>query len=113
MSSLSDILTAAKNIVTAVNGVAQAYIGVQGSQNVANVSVATLVKSGQGRVATVVVTTAGSTDGYIYDATNANATTNKIYVIPNTVGAIFVNMPVNLGLVVAPGSGQIIAVSYS
>lgn len=113
MSSLSDILTAAKNLVTAVNGVAQAYVGVQGSQNSADISAATLIKAGPGRVATIVVTTAGTTDGYIYDATNSNATINKIYVIPNTVGATFVNMPVNLGLVVSPGSGQIIAVSYS
>jgi hypothetical protein len=113
MSSLSDILTAAKNIVTAINGAAQTYLNVQGAQDAVNISSATLVKSGAGRVAVISVTTAGTTTGSVYDANSSAATTGKIYVIPNTVGVVFVNMPVSLGIVVSPGTGQIVSISYS
>lgn len=113
MSSLTDILTAAKNVVTAINGVAQTYLNVQGIQNSGSLTAATLVQLGAGRIATVAVTTAGSAVGYIYDANSAASTTNPVYVIPNTVGVVFVNMPVGLGLVVAPGTGQAVTVSYS
>lgn len=113
MASLDDILTAAKNVVTAVNGAAQTYLNVQGAQNSGNLTTATLVQSGAGRVATVSVTVAGSAVGKIYDANSATSTTNPVYVIPNTVGVVFVNMPVGIGLVVAPGTGQSVTVSYS
>jgi hypothetical protein len=113
MSSLSDILTVAKNVVTAINGMAQTYLNVQGLQNSGSLTAATLVQLGSGRVATVSVTVAGSAVGKIYDANTAASTTNPVYVIPMTVGVIFVNMPVGIGLVVAPGTGQSVTVSYS
>lgn len=113
MASLSDILTVGKNIVTAINGVAQNYINVQGAQNSGNLTSATLVQLGQGRVAMVSVTVAGSATGRIYDTNSASSTSNPIYVIPNTVGVVFVNMPVGIGLVVAPGTGQAVTISYS
>jgi hypothetical protein len=113
MSSLSDIFTVAKNVVTAINGLAQTYLNVQGLQNSGSLTAPTLVQLGLGRVATVSVTVAGSAVGRIYDANTATSTTNPVYVIPMTVGVVFVNMPVGLGLVVAPGTGQSVAVSYS
>lgn len=113
MASLSDILTAAKNVVTAISGLGQTYVSVQGAQSTGSVSAATLVQLGNGRVATVVVTTAGSAAGHIYDGNTAASTTNPVYVIPNTVGVYVVNMPVTLGLVVTPGTGQVVNVSYS
>ena len=113
MASLSDILTVGKNIVTAINGISQNYINVQGAQNSGKLTVATLVQLGAGRVANVVVTTAGTTVGYVYDANSTSSTSNPIYVIPNTVGLVFVNMPVGIGLVVAPGTGQAVTISYS
>lgn len=113
MASLSDILTAAKNVVTAINGAAQAYTSVQGTQNSGNLTAATLVYLGPTRICTVSVTTAGSSVGNIYDAFLAGATTNLLYVIPNTIGVYVVNMPVSSGLAVSPGSGQAVVVSYS
>ena len=113
MASLGDLLTAAKNGVTAIGTLAQTYINVQGAQNSGLITTDTLVKLGQSRVATVSVITAGSAVGYIYDGNQATSTTNPVYVIPNTVGVVFVNMPVGLGLVVAPGTGQEVNVSYS
>lgn len=113
MASLADILTTAKNVVTAISNVSQTYLNVQGAQNSGSLTSATLVKLGASRVATVSVTVAGSATGRIYDTNAASSTTNPIYVIPNTVGVTFVNMPVGIGLVVAPGTGQSVTVSYS
>lgn len=112
MAGLSDILATAQNIAQAINGVASAYINVQGSKNTAGISAATLVKSGQGRIASVSVLVAGAA-GAIYDANLAAATTNKIYVIPATLGVFVVNFPLSFGLVVAPGAAQVVSVSYS
>lgn len=113
MASLVDILTAAKNVVTAINNVAGTYLNVQGSQNIANISTASLIKIGSGRVASISVTTAGTTTGLVYDTNSASSTSNPIYVIPNTIGVTFVNLPVTNGIVVAVGTGQIVTISFS
>jgi hypothetical protein len=113
MSSLSDILTTAKNIVTAISQLGQTYLSVEGSQITTNITSATLVLSGQGRIARVSVIVAGSGAGSIYDASSASATTDKLWTIPTTVGITEINLPVNNGIVVAPGSGQTVAISYS
>lgn len=108
-TSLADILTAAKNLVSAVNGAAQIYQNVQGVASLSNITTSTAVTSKGGRLATVSVTTAGSASGTIYDG----ATNRPIYVIPMTVGAFFVNIPVSYGILVAPGTGQVVTVTYS
>lgn len=113
MSSISDILTAAKNIVTAINNLGQTYLQVSGWRSLADISAATLVQSGQGRVVRVSVTTAGSSVGSVYDANSSSSTSLKVYSIPNTLGVYDVSIPVNYGIVVAPGSGQVVTVSYS
>jgi hypothetical protein len=113
MSSISDILTAAKNIVTAINGLGQTYLQVSGSRVSRQISAATVVLVGQGRLARVIVTTAGSAAGSIYDASVSTATTPKIFVIANTLGVTEINIPVENGIVVAPGTGQVVTVSYS
>ncbi len=113
MSSLSDILTTAKNIVTAISQLGQTYLSIEGSQITTDITSATLVLSGQGRIARVSVVVAGSGAGSIYDASSASATTGKLWTIPTTVGVTEINLPVNNGIVVAPGSGQTVAISYS
>lgn len=113
MASLTDILTTAQNLVQAVNNVASTYLNVQGAKNYPEIAAATLVKSGPGRVANVVVLTAGSGVGAIYDAQTAASTTNQIFVIPMSVGVTVLNMPVTYGIVVAPGTGQEVTISYS
>lgn len=112
-ASLTDILTTAQNVVTAINALAKAYTDVQGAINMPGIAVATLVKASGGRTCTIVVTTAGTTVGHLYDANMATATTNLLYVIPNTVGLTVVNIPATYGIVVAPGSGQVVTVTYS
>lgn len=116
-ASLTDLLSAAKNIAQAINDAARAYVGVQGSQvygSVANPTVA-LVTAGPGRIAMLNVITAGSAIGGIHDvAAAANAAVaNQIATIPMSVGSYFTNMPFNNGLVIKPGAGQVVTVSYS
>ena len=112
MASLSDILTTSKNVVQAINNLAQTYLAVQGTKQVSAISTATVVSTDPGRLATVSVTTAGAV-GVIYDATATGVTTKPIFAIPNTLGIICVNIPVVNGIVVAPGAGQVVTVTYS
>ncbi len=112
MASLSDILSSIQNIVSAINNVAQTYLQVNGISTAYGVGSATVVKSSPGRLASVSVIVAGSS-GEIYDATSTTITSKPIYIIPATLGVVFVNMPFAAGLVVAPGSGQTVSVSYS
>lgn len=113
MANLSDILTTAQNIPTAINALATTYLKVQGNQNAADISTTTLVSSSPGRVATVVVSTAGSAVGHIYDQSATTPTARVLFVIPMTVGINVVNMPASYGILVVPGSGQVVTVSYS
>lgn len=113
MASLDDILTASKNIVTALSQLGQTFMGVQGSKSYTNITTATLVQSGQGRIARMVVVVAGSGTGAVYDAASAAATSDKLLTIPTTVGVVEANIPVNNGIVVAPGTGQTVAIIYS
>lgn len=112
-ASLSDILTAAKNIVTAINGLAQSYNEVQGSISVPAVSALTQISQKGGRVASISVTTAGTSTGLVYDSNAATVTTRPVYVIPEAVGVYVVNLPVSYGVLVQPGTGQVLTVSYS
>lgn len=113
MSSMSDILTAAKNIVTALNQLGQTYLQVEGSALVSDITVPTVIKDGQGRIARISVVVGGSTAGSVYDANAVGATTGKLLSIPTTVGLAEVNLPVNTGILIVPGTGQTIAVCYS
>lgn len=113
MSSVSDILTSTKNIVTALNQLGQTYLSVVGSKFYSDITSSTVVLNGQGRIARMSVVVAGSAEGSIYDANASGATTNKIASIPTTVGITEINLPVNNGIVVSPGTGQTVAISYS
>lgn len=112
MASLDSILTSAQNIATAISDLRSAYLNVQGARNACDISTATLIKTGPGRLAMVSITTAGA-QGAIYDANSASATTNLMWVIPASKGIIFVNLPYSFGLVVTPGAGQTVTVSWS
>jgi hypothetical protein len=112
-ASLSDILTTAKNLVLAVNAATQNYMNVQGLLNYPGISAPTIVKAISGRLATVSIVTAGSTPGTIYDGATLTATTRPLATVPNTVGVFTCPMPVSYGILVVPGTGQVISVGYS
>lgn len=113
MPDQSSILSTAQNIATAINTLAQTIFNIQGAQSYEAISAATLVQSVPGRLAMVSVTTAGSANGTVYDSNSTGVTTAPIYAIPNTIGVVFVNLPVNSGILVVPGTSQVVTVSYS
>lgn len=112
-ASISDILTTLKNLVVAVNNLTQTYLAINGQLVVTGTAAAALLKSSAGRVATVSVTTAGSAVGHVYDSNQLGASARTLYIIPNTVGVYVVNLPTSFGILVVPGTGQVVAVSYS
>lgn len=113
MSSLTDIFTVSKNIVSAINTLGQTYLKVQGTSRSDTLTASALVSSGQGRLASVSVVVAGSADGMIYDSSAVGTLVNALAVIDNALGVTVINMPYNSGLVVVPGTGMTVVVSYS
>ena len=113
MSSLSDILTAAKNIAVAINNAAQVYLKVQGASRSATLTANTIVSTGQGRLASESVIVAGSTACTIYDSSAIGTLVNALAVVDNVLGVTVINLPYNSGLVVVPGTGMTLVVSYS
>lgn len=86
-----------------------------GSKTKLNISTQQVLKAAPGRVYRIIVVTAGSTNGTLSDVatTGGVAASNLIFEIPNTVGAFEVNWPYFNGLVVTPGTGQVVAVNWS
>lgn len=113
MASISDILSSSQNIVKALSNLGTTFLQVQGNQVETGISTATVVSGKQGRLVRIAVVTAGSASGVAYDATATGVTTSPVVAIPNTVGIIDVNMPVDNGIVIAPGTGQVVTVSFS
>ncbi len=112
-ASLTDLLTAAKNVVTAVNSLAQTYLGVEGMQAFNGLTAATVATSKAGRVKKVSVVVAGSASGLVYDSNSTSVTANPICAIPTTVGVYDIDMPFVNGLLIVPGTGQTVSGSYS
>jgi hypothetical protein len=112
-ASLTDILTAIKNLVLAVNTASTAYLNVNGQRNAAGLTANTVISTQAGRVATVSVLVAGTSVGVLFDGTTLTATTKPLGVIPNTVGVFSVNMPFSFGLVYVAGAGQQVTIGYS
>ena len=115
-ASLSDLLTAVQHVASNIAQAAQTYLAVNGQQSRSGIAAsagAQLLKQGPGRVAYVNVTIAGTTVGGLVDSNSAAATSPVMAVIPDTVGSYFINLPFNLGLVVVPGAGMTVSVSWS
>ena len=114
-ASLTDILTTQKNGVVAINNLAQATARGLGTQTSITITAATLIFNGPGYLVSFSVVVAGSTAGTISN-TNAVATvaaSNALCVIPATVGVVKVGQVFSTGLVVTPGTGQSVNVTYS
>ena len=116
-ASTSDVLSAIKNIVTALSTAAQNYLNVQGLITRAAITAPTVLKTTAGRVCQVSIIVAGSGTGMVYDAAATGATTKPLWVIPESAQTdsepYIVNMPASFGILVVPGSGQTVSVSYS
>lgn len=88
---------------------------VGGNANVLNITAAAVIKAKPGTIFNVSVTTAGTTTGKVNDTTTTGgvAAANLVASIPNTVGVYPMNFPCSSGIVITPGTGQVISVSYS
>jgi len=95
-----------------VNGAA---ITAQGINSFLNISATTAVKSTKGRIVKVNVTTAGSTNGAIYDhaTTSGTGAANLVAVIPDVIGSYTIDFPCATGIVVVPGTGMVVSVSFN
>lgn len=86
-----------------------------GFSSTLNITVATVIKAAPGRMVRISVIVAGSAVGSVNDVatTGAAAVGNQIWVIPNAVGMTTIEWPCLVGIVVVPGTGQTLAVSFS
>jgi hypothetical protein len=91
-----------------------ALITAQGTKTFFNITANTLIKAGVGRVAKISVIVAGSGAGSVHDSATIGAagTANELAVIGATAGVLNIDMPVFNGIVVKPGTGQTLAVSF-
>lgn len=116
MASLDDILTTQKNGVIAIGEYPSALAKFAGTNNTKEIAAATTyqIKVGSGWLANVSVIVAGSATGTMYDSSNTNSLTGlRIYIIPNTVGVVQVQVPFADGLVITTGTGQVASVTYT
>jgi hypothetical protein len=93
----------------------------QGHASALNIATTTVVSTvppdfsrAQARLVRINVVVAGSAPGNAYDAATAAGAIagNLIAVIPNTVGIYLVDFPIQAGILIVPGTGQTVAVSY-
>ena len=124
MASLDDILTTQKNGVVSINGLTTAITRYLGYRTSDPITASTLVYAGAGRLASYSIIVAGSTDGFIYDSatTALAAASNLMAAIPKPsttadapvpgIGVFQAGMFFTDGLVVIPGTGQTVAVTY-
>ena len=79
-----------------------------------NITAATVVKATPGRCVCISVLVAGSA-GAAYDSASTAGTSaaNKFFTIPAAVGVSWIDWPCSTGIVVQPGSGQTVAVSFA
>ncbi len=87
---------------------------VGGNQSLLNITAATVVKASPGTVWRVNVTTAGTTAGTVNDVTTTAgaAAANLITELPNTVGTYELVWPALVGIVIVPGTGQVVSVAF-
>ncbi len=87
----------------------------EGQSSTLNVTAATVIKASPGRSFKISVLVAGSAPGTLNDCatTGAVATANEVGVIPNTVGVYSFNWPHATGIVLVPGAGQTLAISFT
>jgi hypothetical protein len=114
-AGLDDILTTQKNGVVGINGLNQTFRRVQGVYTSTTVTGQALVVAGKGYLVSFSVVVAGSASGTINNsATTVQASAaNALCAVPNTIGVYPCGQVFNTGLVITPGTGQSVNVTYS
>lgn len=115
MATIDDLLTTQKNGVIAINNINQTTEYLSGKTTSATVATQTVIATGSGRLVNISVIVAGTTVGKANNAQIvANITTgNAIVTIPNTIGVYQCGCNFTNGLIITPGTGQSVNVTYS
>ena len=117
MATIDDLVTVQKNGVIGINNIAQTLAYINGKITSTTVSSTTLIVTGAGRIVSYSITVKGSTAGTIYNATDILVTPATGALVVTTaaqeVGVYPVGLHFSNGLVVMPGTGQSINVTYS
>lgn len=136
MATIGDLLTVQKNGVVGINNLASSFEAISTniaslSTNIANlattssylagkntsstVTSSTLVVAGSGRLVGVSIIVAGTTSGLIHNSatTGGASASNALVATPVTIGFYAVGQRFTNGLVIVPGTGQSINVTYS
>lgn len=115
MASLDDILTTQKNAVIALGAIQKALNANIATHTTPVATGSTFVASGAGRLLRVSVLVAGSTTGFVHNSATPTgaASSNALVACPNTIGVYEANVVFNAGLVIAPGTGQSLSVTYT
>ena len=113
MAELDSIISTIKNLVNAISHVSNAINRGQGNITSATVTAATQICLSSGRLVSVGCTVAGAAGAVHNAATVATAAAGNMLVsVPATVQTLAAGQAFNLGLVVAPGAGQSLNVTY-
>ena len=114
-ASLDDILTAQKNGVIALNNIQQALAAEVGTVTTATATASTFIVAGRGRLLRFSVTVAGTVPGFVYNSATptGGAATNALLACPNTIGVYEAGLVFDAGLVIAPGTGQSVNITYA
>lgn len=115
MATLDDILTTQKNGVIGLNNLNQTYAYLGGKVTSSTVTSQTIIVTGSGRLVNISVIAAGTTLGQVNNAQTIPllSASNAIVAIPNTVGVYQCGCAFTNGLIVTPGTGQSVNVTYS
>lgn len=113
-ASLDDILTAVKNAVVGINNIQQTLEENNEQYTSSTVTASTLVIAGTGKILSFCVTVAGSANGTINNSatTGGAAAANVLAATPNTIGVTLCNLMFTDGIVIVPGTGQSVNVTY-
>lgn len=113
-ASLDDILTTQKNAVIALNNIQQSLAAEVATVTTAVATASTFVVAGRGRLLRFSVTVAGSTVGFVHNSSTPTGGTssNALVACPNVIGVYEANVVFDAGLVIAPGTGQSISITY-
>lgn len=113
MASTDDILTTQKNGVTAINGLITSYNKQIGTFTSPVITTETVIATTAGRLINFSVVVGGSGAGTISNSNATGAASSAVLTaIPTNVGIYPAGLFFTNGLVVKPGSGQSVNVTY-
>lgn len=114
-ASFDDLLTATKNAVQGINSIEQALAQHNASVTSLTVTTSTLIVVGRGKLLGVCVVVAGSAAGAVYNLSAPSGSppaAYKLCSVPNSVGFMEPKQVFSEGLLVVPGTGQSLNVTY-